>query len=91
MEHTAEVLETQGDYSLIRWSGRKFPGLLMQGDTLSILVSDARELEELIDAGDLEEARAAAHELLRSLSVMQRSYEEMMKLAGVKLPYAPHS
>lgn len=89
MTHSAEVIETQGDFSLVKWAGRKFPGFLLQGDSLSIIVSDLREVEDLLANDDIEEARFVAHELLLQFSAMQNSYEEMMKKAGLQLPYAP--
>ncbi|MEU4598508.1 hypothetical protein [Nocardia sp. NPDC023988] len=88
MDGSADFLGTQGNYSLIRSAGRRFPGLLIQGDTLSVLVSDLREVGELLETGDIEEARSAANELLTEFSAMQASYEVMMKEAGIKLPYA---
>ncbi|MFC8385759.1 DUF6959 family protein [Nocardia sp. NPDC057272] len=89
MTHSAEIIETQGDFSLVKWAGRKFPGFLLQGDSLSIIVSDLREVEELLSGDDIEEAKFVAHELLLQFSAMQNSYEDMMKKAGLQLPYAP--
>ncbi|WP_342801212.1 hypothetical protein [Nocardia sp. No.11] len=89
MEHSAaELVATQGDYSLVRWSGRKFPGLLVQGDTLSILVSILSESQDLLDDGEIDEAKFALTDLKLRLAGMQESYEEMMKSAGIRLPYA---
>ncbi|MFD4434181.1 DUF6959 family protein [Nocardia sp. NPDC058497] len=88
MDHIAELLDTEGDYSLVRWTGRRFPGLLLQGDSLSILVSDLRELKTLLSDGEYGEASFSAREILERVEVMQRSYENMMKNVGIKLPYA---
>ncbi|WP_420832010.1 DUF6959 family protein [Nocardia huaxiensis] len=37
MEFDAHILDTQGNYSVVSWAGRKFPGLSIQGDSLHIL------------------------------------------------------
>ncbi|WP_280219543.1 DUF6959 family protein [Nocardia neocaledoniensis] len=88
MNHSAELLGTQGDYSLIKWEGRRFPGLLIRGDTLSILVSDLREVRDLLNARDVDEALLATDDLLNRMTIIQKAYEVMMSSAGVKLPYA---
>lgn len=68
--------------------GRRFPGLLIQGDTLSILVSDLREVRDLLNARDVDEALLATDELLNRMTSIQKAYEVMMSSARVKLPYA---
>lgn len=88
MNRSAELLDTQGDYSLIKWEGRRFPGLLIQGDTLSILVSDIREVRDLLNEHDVDEALFATNELLTRMTRIQQAYEVMISSAGVKLPYA---
>ncbi|KAF0845047.1 DUF6959 family protein [Nocardia caishijiensis] len=87
MDNSAELLETEGDYSLIRWFGRKFPGVLIQGDTLSILIDILAEARELLNAGDSEETKFVLGDLAERLGTVQSSYETMMKKAGIELPY----
>jgi hypothetical protein len=87
MLENAELLQTQGDYSLMRWSGRRFPGLLIQGDTLSILCDDLEEIMSLLDGGDQEEAEFALSEVCKRVNGMRKSYEEMMDAESMSLPY----
>lgn len=51
----AELFTDGGNDAVVRLAGRKFPGVLIQGDTLSSLRADVAELVELCSAGDLEE------------------------------------
>ncbi|MFB8008803.1 DUF6959 family protein [Nocardia sp. NPDC056000] len=87
MSYSAEIMETQGDYSLVKWEGRKFPGLLIQGDTLTTVLDDLSEARSELDVGNVDDGRFALGEALRKVEQMLSSYEEMMLLAGVKLPY----
>ncbi|MGW4249607.1 DUF6959 family protein, partial [Nocardia sp. NPDC004722] len=34
MEYEARILDTNGSYSLVKWEGRAFPGISIQGDSL---------------------------------------------------------
>ncbi|MEV6219040.1 MafI family immunity protein [Nocardia sp. NPDC051833] len=83
-----EAMATRGDYALLRWFGRKFPGLLVQGDTLSVLNETLAELKDLLNTGDIEEATFVLGELTRTMHGLQTSYEDMMKSAKIALPYA---
>lgn len=72
---TVELIEWMGNISLAKINTRNFPGLLVQGDTLSTLLA---ELEE-------ECPDAAATETVRE---WLDSYEKAMALHQLKLPYA---
>ncbi|MFD9115860.1 DUF6959 family protein [Streptomyces bottropensis] len=50
--------------------GRRFPGVLVQGDSLHILRSDVAEVVEACERGDLEEARDSAGLLLANLDAL---------------------
>lgn len=67
-------LGTRGNLQLARADERRFPGLLVQGDTLSILLDDLEE-----EAPD----SFAAMTVRSWLS----AYEEMMVEQGLDLPY----
>ncbi|WP_282777168.1 MULTISPECIES: hypothetical protein [unclassified Nocardia] len=87
MEFEARVLGTQGDYSLIGWEGRRWPGLTIQGDTLRTLVEALTEAESELAGGNIEDAVYAIRESLEKVSGMSAAYEEMMSAAGWRLPY----
>ena len=71
---TVELIESMGNISLAKINTRKFPGLLVQGDTLSTLLV---ELEE-------ECPDAVATETVRG---WLESYEQAMAVHQLKLPY----
>ncbi|MER7642723.1 hypothetical protein [Streptomyces sp. NPDC126522] len=66
----AELFTDAGNDAVVRLPGRRFPGVLVQGDTLRIPSADVAELVELCAAGDLEEARHAASLLQDELGAM---------------------
>ncbi|MEV3860762.1 hypothetical protein AB0J38_41450 [Streptomyces sp. NPDC050095] len=70
-----------------RWPGRHFPGVLVQGDALSILSADVAELAELCAAGDLEEARQAASLLQEELGAKLRRYTDALDAHGERRPF----
>lgn len=71
---SVELIEWMGNISLAKIDTRQFPGLLVQGDTLSILLAELEE--ECPDAAATETVRAWLD-----------SYEKTMALHRLKLPY----
>lgn len=69
-----EALGRAGNVQLARDVERKFPGLLIQGDTLRILLSDLEE----------EAPESFALETVRDWIA---TYEELMAQRGLRLPY----
>lgn len=53
----AELFTDGGNDAVVRLPGRRFPGVLVQGDSLHILRSDVAEVVEACERGDLDEAR----------------------------------
>jgi len=60
---------------------------LVQGDSLKSLVDVSAELVGATEAGKLEEIRELAVELDALLRVRLVAYEDVMRKAGLKLPY----
>lgn len=77
----------QGNYSLVKWEGRKFPGLSIQGDSLHILRQVLEEAESELTTGSLVDALFAVREALDTVISMDLSYREMMEKRGLRLPY----
>ncbi len=69
-----KLLGVDGNLRLVWDQDRRFPGLLVQGDTLSILLTD---LEEELPEG-------CATQTVREWVA---AYEELMAAAGIGLPY----
>ncbi|WP_433591166.1 DUF6959 family protein [Nocardia sp. CA-145437] len=87
MDEPAQLLGVQGNYSLVRWEGRKFPGLSIQGDSLHILREVLEEAESELTCGSLEDALFALREALDTVIAMDLSYQEMMGQRNLPLPY----
>lgn len=51
-----EIYADTSNYAVIRHPDRKYPGSLIQGDSLKILVSDIQEAKAELGSGNYEEA-----------------------------------
>ncbi|WP_396127796.1 DUF6959 family protein [Aeromicrobium sp. SORGH_AS_0981] len=69
-----EALGRAGNVQLARDLERKFPGLLIQGDTLRVLLSDLQE-------------EAPGSFALETVQQWISAYEELMSARGLRLPY----
>ena len=82
-----ELLSSQTNLAVVRLPGRRFPGTVVQGDSLSILVAHARAIHARASAGDDDELRDEAEDLLELLETRQRHYESVLAEHGIELPY----
>jgi hypothetical protein len=86
-ETMARLLTPAVNYAVVQLPGRKFPGVVFQGDSLHELVRLAKNLlnssEEHKD-GAVREACLEIHELLEAVLIR---YESVLKEHGIKLPY----
>lgn len=73
-----EIFTDQGNNAVLRLPDRKFPGLLLQGDTLKNLTEAAERVAELSDGGGSELKEEAA-ELADSLRDLLRWYESVTR------------
>ncbi|MEU9014527.1 hypothetical protein AB0D12_33155 [Streptomyces sp. NPDC048479] len=71
----------------MRLPGRRFPGVLIQGDSLSILRSDLAEAVEAFDQGDLASARETAVLLLADLDALLTRYVAALEAHEIPRPY----
>ncbi|MGW3727150.1 DUF6959 family protein [Streptomyces sp. NPDC000851] len=83
----AELFTDGGNNAVVRLPGRKFPGLLMQGDSLSILRSDLADVVEACERGDLAEARDSAGLLLAGLDALLTRYADALQEHQIARPY----
>lgn len=72
---------------VLRIPGRKFPGVVIQGDSLSILYNLAEEVCGLAQALQSEELQDAACELAHLLAARLQIYEDVLAEHNIKLPY----
>jgi hypothetical protein len=82
-----ELLTEGGNDAVVRLPGRRFPGIVVQGDSLSVLRADVAELVELCKAGALEESKEAAVLLLGDVDALLERYAEALRLHGMRPPF----
>ncbi|HZL37264.1 MAG TPA: hypothetical protein VFC78_18235 [Tepidisphaeraceae bacterium] len=81
-----EMLSETSNCPVVRTPGRKFPGVILQGDTLKALFDAAAEVRGLCGE-DNEELCAAACELTDRLANFVVIYEQALRENGLELPY----
>ncbi|MET7696809.1 hypothetical protein [Streptomyces sp. NPDC005485] len=83
----AELFTDGGNDAVVRLPGRRFPGVLIQGDSLYILRSDVAEVVEACERGDLAEARESAGFLLVDLDALLTRYAGALEEHEIPRPY----
>src|SRR4051812_29061752 len=82
------VIGEEVNAAVVQHPGRRFPGILIQGDSLSILCSHARQLTIDLAEARLEDAAESATELRELLDGYRAAYERAMDAEGLALPYS---
>jgi hypothetical protein len=82
-----EIFTTQASNPIIKLPFRKYPGVVIQGDTLRILYCAARELNKSCKAGRQQEAEDLAAEIMQILEGHMSFYETTLRQYGLDLPY----
>lgn len=83
----AEILNGSGNWSVVQLPGRAFPGVVFQGDSLSILVDELSEALDALRSSKPEEAEDQLALTLERLLEVKASYELALTAAGVVPPY----
>lgn len=73
-----EIFTDRGNGAVLRLPNRKFPGLLLQGDTLVNLAAMAESVEQLSTSGSIE-LQEEASALAESLRELRHWYEFAIK------------
>ena len=83
-----EVFSKSVNSPVIRFPGRRYPGVLIQGDSLSILFDLVVTIRDSIAHQNLEEADGSAQELQEILTEHLTIYEAALRTEGFDLPYS---
>lgn len=83
----AELFTDGGNNAVVRLPPRRFPGVLIQGDSLSIIRSEVAEVVKACDQGDLAGARETAGLLLAHLDELLARYTAALDAHKVPRPY----
>jgi hypothetical protein len=82
-----EILSDTINCPVVAVPGRKFPGVIIQGDSLKILLDIAEEIQLLTAPSQNEEVDAAVGRLKMKLAGYVCEYETVMRKHGRELPY----
>ena len=82
-----EIYSDASNYAVLRHPGRRFPGCLIQGDSLSILCQVADSVRRLLDEGDIDEACDELDELRSMLWDRLKHYEDVLRQHDIELPF----
>ena len=87
MEDTVQLLSLATNFAVVHLPGRKFPGVVVQGDTLNGFVHNLKRMAQLLNKGDFEalagELSLVAEPLLDALL----HYEHVCSERSIDLPY----
>lgn len=82
-----EMLTDQGNNAVLRLPGRKYPGVLVQGDSLNALVGTIREALSAVEAGQTSEAADILRSLALQFEDVQERFEGALSRYGIQRPY----
>jgi hypothetical protein len=81
-EETLEVFTNESNFAVIRLPQRKYPGVLIQGDSLEAIVAELEEAIRLFD-DDKEESLGCLKLGLQKLSWRLDAYREVCKVHNI--------
>lgn len=87
MKTQIEIISDRVNCPVVQIPGRRFPGVVLQGDSLRTLVDAVQEIRGLCAAGPTHEVVAAIDALEAQLAGYVACYEQAMSEAGRELPY----
>lgn len=85
MTRAADVLYEGSNVAVVQLPHRRFPGAVIQGDSLKSLCDLAQEILTLVETGT--DPTDVAAELRDLLNAHLSTYEEVLRFRGLPLPY----
>ena len=82
-----EIYSDASNYAVMRHPGRKFPGALIQGDTLHALCQMADNAFEAAKGGNVSEALEEISELREALNYRLAQYKQVLGEHSIPLPF----
>jgi hypothetical protein len=80
----AELLTPPHNYAVVQLPGRRFPGVVVQGDSLSVFCEGAKRVA-MLAAGTAADDEAAY--LCEELNSVLRSYIRVLESRSIELPF----
>jgi hypothetical protein len=87
MDGVVKLLAVPSNFAVVQLPGRRFPGVVMQGDTLSDYVTTLSEVLGSLDETEQEEAYFEVLRLKEQLENALDHYEQVCSNNGIELPY----
>lgn len=82
-----ELFSDGGNSAIVRMPGRQFPGVLIQGDSLSSIRSDIAEIRDACRADDTADALEAVELLLENLDAILLRYTDALDRHRLRKPF----
>lgn len=86
-EITAQLLTAPYNYAVVQLPTRAFPGVVVQGDSLNMLLSMLTQAKDSMGRGELGDAQNWLREVIDILESAQTGYEAACSANGRSLPY----
>jgi hypothetical protein len=83
-----ELFSHPGNNAIVRMPERRFPGVLIQGDSLSNLRHEVARIAEACTRGDLNEAREWTESVLEDLDALLEDYSTTLRDQDIPLPFS---
>ena len=85
---TLDVFSTASNAAIVQMSSRHFPGLVLQGDSLSVLYRLSTSIAERAKLSADSELIDETEELRLLLEAYIQQYEAVLEAHGLALPYS---
>jgi hypothetical protein len=87
MKKLAEILSLSGNSAVIKISERKFPAIVIQGDSMHGILESAKDLKKCMELGDFSAASDESDYLVGKLLGYMNLYEKTLKEMNIERPY----
>lgn len=82
-----EVFSDVSNYAVVRMPGRNYPGCVVQGDSLCLLLHRVQKLQSLAKSCGNQEIIESIAEVESALVDRLDHYESVLKANGLDIPY----
>lgn len=88
MSLSPQLVSVPGKYAVVQLAERKFPGVLIQGDSLNNLVQQTKRGLSLLKLGKIDVAVEELQDASCQLSEALEFLEKICAANGISMPYA---
>ena len=82
-----EIYSDTSNFAVMRHPDREFPGSLIQGDSLYILILEIKEAKEELENGNFGDATDIITNVIESLECRLEHYKKTLLENGKELPF----